>query len=255
MMASTIPASSKSSEPSIRGTYPTNTPWCMTRASRLAVPSLSHSASRPPGSGSRIPNLPLPPRSRWALTPRSRSESTTRRALNSSMRWTVTFVPGRSLKDHWMLTQHEGAGEQRHLLKIRTKIGRFGSVIVAMDVYEAVRSRQSVRGFLDRPVPPDVLMTVLSAAMQAPSGGNLQPWHVYVLSGAKLRDLKARVRRRVASGDPGDPPPVPPYPLPLPVCYAERLEDMGARRYEAVGVARGDRPAQARVRAGNWECW
>ncbi len=65
-----------------------------------------------------------------------------------------------------------------------------------------VRSRRSVRGFLDRPVPSDVLRTVLSAALQAPSGGNLQPWHVYVVSGAKLDDLKARVRRRVAAGDP-----------------------------------------------------
>ena len=128
-------------------------------------------------------------------------------------------------------------------------------MIVAVDVYEAVRSRQSVRGFLDRQPPPDVLRSVLSAALQAPSGGNLQPWHVYVLSGARLQDLKARVRRRVALGDPGDQPPVPPYPLPLPACYAQRLEDMGARRYGAVGVARDDPAARARVRAGNWECW
>jgi nitroreductase len=128
-------------------------------------------------------------------------------------------------------------------------------VIVAVDVYEAVRSRQSVRGFLDRPVPPDVLSRVLSAALQAPSGGNLQPWHVYVVSGPKLDDLKARVRRRVAASDPGDQPPVPPYPLPLPGCYARRLDDMGARRYGAVGVARDDREVRARVRAGNWECW
>jgi nitroreductase len=128
-------------------------------------------------------------------------------------------------------------------------------VIVAVDAYEAVRSRQSVRGFSDRKVPPDVLRRVLSAAQQAPSGGNLQPWHVYVLSGAKLQDLKARVGQRVALGDPGDQPPVPPYPLPLPARYAHRLEDMGARRYEAVGVGRDDRAARARVRAGNWECW
>lgn len=124
-----------------------------------------------------------------------------------------------------------------------------------MDVYEAVHSRQSVRGFLDRPVSDDVLRKVLSAALRAPSGGNLQPWHVFVLSGAKLEDLKAKVRRRIAAGDSGDRPPVPPYPLPLSASHAERLDDMGARRYEAVGVARTDREGRARVRAGNWECW
>jgi nitroreductase len=126
---------------------------------------------------------------------------------------------------------------------------------VTVDIYEAVRSRQSVRGFLDRPVPADVLRRVLRAAQQAPSGGNLQPWRIYVLTGAKLDTLKDRVRQRVAAGDPGDQPPVPPYPLPLPSPYARRLDDMGARRYGAVGVARDDREARARVRAGNWACW
>jgi nitroreductase len=128
-------------------------------------------------------------------------------------------------------------------------------VISTVDVYEALRSRRSVRGFLNRQVPLDVLRRVLTAALHAPSGGNLQPWHVYVVSGARLDDLKTRVRRRVAAGDPGDQPPVPPYPLPLPGCYARRLDDMGARRYAAVGVARDDQDGRARVRAGNWECW
>ena len=124
-----------------------------------------------------------------------------------------------------------------------------------MDVYEAVSSRRSVRGFLARPVPPGVLRRALNAALQAPSGGNLQPWHVYVLSGAKLDDLKARVRKRVSAGDRGDVPPVPPYPLPLPDCYAQRLDDMGWRRYGAVGVARDDWEGRTQVRAGNWDCW
>jgi nitroreductase len=124
-----------------------------------------------------------------------------------------------------------------------------------MDVYEAVRSRQSVRGFLGRHVPQEIVTRVLSAALRAPSGGNLQPWHIYVLSGAKLHELKARVRARVAAGDPGDERPVPPYPAPLPAPYTRRLADMGARRYGAVGVSQDDQAGRARVRAGNWECW
>jgi len=124
-----------------------------------------------------------------------------------------------------------------------------------VDVNEAVRSRRSVRGFLGRPVPAAALRRVLSAAVRAPSGGNLQPWQVYLLSGSRLEDLKSRVRRRVAAGDRGDPLPVPPYPAALPALYAERLADMGRRRYGAAGVARGDDEGRARVRARNWECF
>ena len=124
-----------------------------------------------------------------------------------------------------------------------------------MDVYEAVRSRRSVRGFLGRPVPAGVLRRVLSAALRAPSGGNLQPWRLYLLSGSRLEDLKSRVRRRTAAGDSGDPLPVLPYPADLPAIYAQRLADAGERRYGAAGVARGDKEGRARIRAGNWECF
>lgn len=115
---------------------------------------------------------------------------------------------------------------------------------------KAVRAR-----LLDTPVPAAALRRVLTAALQAPSGGNLQPWHVYVVSGPILDELKQRVRRRVAEGDRGDQLPVAPYPRSLAPPYAERLDDMGARRYGAVGVDRSDRAERAKVRAGNWECW
>jgi nitroreductase len=74
-----------------------------------------------------------------------------------------------------------------------------------VDVYEAVRSRQSVRGFTSRPVDRDILARVLLAASRAPSGGNLQPWHVYVLCGDRLSELKRRVAQRVAAGDTAPP--------------------------------------------------
>ena len=67
-----------------------------------------------------------------------------------------------------------------------------------MDVYEAVMSRRAVRGFTDRPVPKEVLERVLSAAAWAPSGSNIQPWHVYVLTGGPA--CRAQEARRRARG-------------------------------------------------------
>ncbi|MGO4649322.1 nitroreductase [Nocardia sp. 2YAB30] len=124
-----------------------------------------------------------------------------------------------------------------------------------MDVYEAVQSRQSIRAFTDRPVPRDVLDRVLTAAVRTPSGGNLQPWHIYVLTGDRLAELKKRIAERVAAGDSGDEPEFAFYPPRLASPYRERLAEMGARRYGALGIAYDDTEARARVRAENWNCF
>jgi nitroreductase len=53
--------------------------------------------------------------------------------------------------------------------------------------YADVRRRRSVREFSDRPVPRDIIETALRAANTAPSGANLQPWHMVVVSGAETK--------------------------------------------------------------------
>ena len=73
-----------------------------------------------------------------------------------------------------------------------------------MDVYEAVTSRRAVRGFTDEPVSEEVLHRVLYAAAWAPSGSNLQPWHIYVVTGEPLAQLKKVATGRVATGAPWD---------------------------------------------------
>src|SRR5215472_15986522 len=67
-----------------------------------------------------------------------------------------------------------------------------------MDVYEAVTSRRAVRGFTEEPVSRVVLERVLSAAAWSPSGSNIQPWNIHVLTGAPLAELKTRAVGRVA---------------------------------------------------------
>src|SRR3981189_1246311 len=75
---------------------------------------------------------------------------------------------------------------------------------VIMDVYEAVKSRRAVRGFKDQPVSREVLERVLSAAAWSPSGSNIHPWNICVLTGAPLVELTTRAVERVAHGDPWD---------------------------------------------------
>jgi len=60
-------------------------------------------------------------------------------------------------------------------------------------VDEAIEGRQSIRAFLDRPVPRGTLGEILAVASRAPSGANSQPWKAYVLQGACRDTLAEKV--------------------------------------------------------------
>ncbi|MDI2124805.1 nitroreductase [Yinghuangia seranimata] len=109
-----------------------------------------------------------------------------------------------------------------------------------MDVYEAVDTRRAVRAFSDEPVPRETLERVLTAATRAPSSGNLQPWHIYVVTGEPLADLKRRATARAMAGDPGDERDYPMYPADLTSPYLDRLSTAATQRYAALGVDRDD---------------
>lgn len=61
-----------------------------------------------------------------------------------------------------------------------------------MDVYEAIRTRQSIRRYKPDEVPDDVLNRVLNAMRLAPSAGNLQPWRFVVVKDAATREQLAK---------------------------------------------------------------
>jgi nitroreductase len=124
-----------------------------------------------------------------------------------------------------------------------------------MDVYEAVRSRRAVRGFIDRPVAKEMLERVLSAAAWSPSGSNLQPWNIYVVTGAPLVELKHRAVERVATADPWDDREYVMYPPELKSPYRERRSAFGKERYSSLGIAREDWEARQRAAIANWDCF
>lgn len=69
------------------------------------------------------------------------------------------------------------------------------------DFETLVRTRHSVRAFLPDPVPRPIVEQCFELAQQAPSNCNVQPWRVYVASGAMRDRLSAELVRSVERGE------------------------------------------------------
>jgi nitroreductase len=120
-------------------------------------------------------------------------------------------------------------------------------------VTEIVLARRSVRAFLGRPVERATIAEILEIASRAPSGGNLQPWHVDVLAGPALAGLKERVRASFATGPAGEGTEFPVYPPALGEPWRSRRHASGEQLYAAIGIPREDRPARLGQFAKNYE--
>ena len=107
----------------------------------------------------------------------------------------------------------------------------------SQSVTEALNTRITVRDFLDKPVPEDVLQTLFTTAQRSPSGGNLQPWHVHVMTGDKLTAFKEDAVER-AQGGMTDIPTHPPYPSPLWEPQRSWRYKLGEDMYATMGIER-----------------
>jgi nitroreductase len=123
-----------------------------------------------------------------------------------------------------------------------------------MEVSEAVASRMSCRAFLDTPVPATVVRTILEAARRTPSGGNVQPWHVYALAGKPLADFKSTVQAHMLSNPRGDGThEYDIYPPGLGEPYRTRRFKAGEDLYATLGIPREDKTARLQQLARNYE--
>jgi nitroreductase len=122
-----------------------------------------------------------------------------------------------------------------------------------MNVTEALATRRSVRDFLPQPVPGELVRRVLTQALRAPSGGNLQPWHLHVVGGEALDALKASMRERVAQAPGGEPTEYDIYPKELVSPYRDRRFAVGEAMYARLGIPREDKDARRRWFARNFQ--
>ena len=110
-----------------------------------------------------------------------------------------------------------------------------------MDVFEAVDSRIACRQFFDKPVDPKIVKDLLARAARAASGGNLQSWNIYALTGKPLAEFKAIVQQRIAREDPRyAKTEYQVYPEPMFGAYKDRREEHGVQLYGSLGIDRSD---------------
>lgn len=111
----------------------------------------------------------------------------------------------------------------------------------AESVSLAVNTRRSIRAFTNKALPEGIVDNILESAARAPSGTNIQPWNVYVVSGPARDNLCAAVCE--AFDDPNIKPSIEVnyYPEKWFEPYLARRRKIGWDLYGLLGIKKGER--------------
>lgn len=120
------------------------------------------------------------------------------------------------------------------------------------DLETLLNARRSVRAFTDEPVETARLTRLITTAARAPSGGNVQPWHVYVVNDARMAAFRSVMQDRIAKGT-TDVPEYPVYPSKLEEPYRSRRFKVGEDMYARLGISREDKAKRLEWFARNWQ--
>jgi nitroreductase len=122
----------------------------------------------------------------------------------------------------------------------------------AFSVSDAILSRHSCRSFTAQPVADAMVRRLLETARFAPSGGNLQPWMVHVLSGASMARFRAQLTPKFLANPLGGSAEYHVYPPDLKEPYRSRRHKNGEDLYRLIGIPREDKAARHRQFAQNY---
>jgi nitroreductase len=123
----------------------------------------------------------------------------------------------------------------------------------AITVTDAVLSRHSCRAFTSQAVDLEVVRGLIASARYAPSGGNLQPWSVHVLSGDSMARFRAMMAPKIEAAPLGKTSEYHVYPPNLKEPYRSRRFKVGEDLYGHIGITRGDKAGRVAQFARNFD--
>ncbi len=111
-----------------------------------------------------------------------------------------------------------------------------------MELQEAVRKRRSIRQFLAKSVPEEMIREIIADSLWAPSWGNTQPWEIVVVTGEKLEEFKKRNEEALLAGKVAQTDI--PMPQVWPDAYLNRYKNLGKGVLSSLAIAREDKEAR-----------
>jgi len=118
-----------------------------------------------------------------------------------------------------------------------------------MNVTDAVMARKTVRDFLPDPIDTEVIRALLDKASRAPSGGNVQPWKIWVIND----DSMAAFRQHMVDAPRTTEMEYDVYPPGLWDPYRTYRYELGEQMYATIGVGRDDKPGRLKQFARNMD--
>lgn len=120
-----------------------------------------------------------------------------------------------------------------------------------MELGEAIRSRHSVRAFLDRPVDENLIKEIIGQALRSPSASNTQPWEFAVVSGKKLEEIKQAFLDNSAQPFALDIPLITRYPEP----WNTRMRGVVGGLQQKLGIERTDKQRRQDWSMSGYRLW
>ncbi|WP_413154705.1 nitroreductase [Bartonella sp. cb54] len=120
-----------------------------------------------------------------------------------------------------------------------------------MGVFQSIVSRKSIRAFTDQPVTQETIKEILKLATRSPSGANIQPWQVIVLTGQVLQQVGQELSQLVLSGVEGKRAHNY-YPRQWREPYISRRKKMGLDLYKSLGIQKDEQEKMLHQKARNF---
>ena len=118
-----------------------------------------------------------------------------------------------------------------------------------MEVSEAINSRQSIRAFTDQEVSDEFIQTLLEKSARAASGGNLQPWKIFIINNETMINF---LKFQEDWTDP-ETPAYDIYPENLTEPYKTSRYEVGAEMYSILDIDRDDKEGRFKQMLENFK--